>query len=208
MDARIRAMKFAMARNYTKKRRAAQEAETRQRIVEAAIALHGTVGPARTTVSMIADRAGVQRHTFYAHFPDERSMLMACSGHSLERDPLPEAAAWRAVSDPAERLRTGLNAVYAWYARNAGVVACVLRDAEHHDLVREISALRFGPSMTAFHAVLGEPLDPAQHPMLALALSFHTWRTLTLEVGLTQEAAVAAMSQAIIPAAQTHIHVP
>lgn len=73
-----------MTRNYTLKRRAEQQAETRKRIVEAAIDLHGTVGPANTSVSMIAEKAGVQRHTLYAHFPDERSMLMACSGHSLE----------------------------------------------------------------------------------------------------------------------------
>ena len=69
-----------MARTYTLKKRAEQQAETRQRIVEAAVELHGSVGPAATTISMVADRAGVQRHTLYAHFPDERSLAMACSG--------------------------------------------------------------------------------------------------------------------------------
>src|SRR5215468_3236214 len=87
------AMKL-MARTYTLKRRAEQQADTRRRIVEAAVELHGSVGPARTTVSMVAERAGVQRHTFYAHFPDERSLLTACSGLSLERDPLPDAKSW------------------------------------------------------------------------------------------------------------------
>ena len=82
-----------MTRAYTLKRRAEKQAETRQRIVEATVDLHSTVGPAKTTISMIADRAGVQRHTVYAHFPDERSLHMACSGLSLERDPLPDAAA-------------------------------------------------------------------------------------------------------------------
>src|SRR4051812_7605970 len=119
-----------MTRTYTKKRRAEQQAETRQRIVEAAVALHGTIGPARTTVSMVAERAGVQRHTFYAHFPDERSLQLACSGLAFERDPLPDAEPWRTVEDPGERLRVGLRAIYDWYARNADLTACVLRDAE------------------------------------------------------------------------------
>ena len=69
-----------MARTYTLKRRAEQQAETRRRIVEAAVELHGSVGPALTTISMVAERAGVQRHTLYAHFPDERSLFLACSG--------------------------------------------------------------------------------------------------------------------------------
>ena len=88
-----------MTRTYTLKRRAEQQAETRQRIVEAAVDLHGSVGPAPTTLSMVAERAGVQRHTLYAHFPDERSLAMACSGLVHERDPLPDAAAWRAIAD-------------------------------------------------------------------------------------------------------------
>lgn len=186
-----------MARNYTLKRRAELQAETRQRIVDAAIELHGTVGPANTTVSMIAEKAGVQRHTFYAHFPDERSMLMACSGHSLEQDPLPDAQAWRAVAEPAERLRVGLRAVYDWYARNGSLVACVLRDAETHALVREISDLRYGPVISAWHEVLGAKLTAKQRPLLAVALNFYTWRTLTGEAGLKQADAVAVMVKAV-----------
>src|SRR5215475_12843242 len=127
-----------MARTYTLKRRAEQQAETRRRIVEAAVELHGSVGPARTTVSMVAERAGVQRHTFYAHFPDERSLLLACSGHIFECDPLPDATPWRTIADRRERLRTALVAIYGWYERNAELVASVLRDMEIHSLTREI----------------------------------------------------------------------
>src|SRR5215470_8564613 len=103
-----------MTRTYTLKKRAEQQAETRQRIVEAAVELHGSVGPSATTISMVAERAGVQRHTLYAHFPDERSLLMACSGLVQERDPMPEAAPWRSILDRRERLRTGLSALYDW----------------------------------------------------------------------------------------------
>src|ERR687896_1240132 len=98
-----------MTRTYTLKRRAEQQADTRRRIVEAAVDLHSSVGPATTTLSMIAERAGVQRHTLYAHFPDERSLNMACSGLVHERDPLPEAAAWRGVADRTERLTAALS---------------------------------------------------------------------------------------------------
>jgi AcrR family transcriptional regulator len=186
-----------MTRTYTLKRRAAQQAETRQRIVEAAVDLHGSVGPAATTISMIAERAGVQRHTFYAHFPDERSLLLACSGLTHERDPLPDAGPWRAIADRRERLRTGLTAIYGWYERNAQLAACVLRDAEHHALTREISALRWGPHVAAYNEVLGEPLSAKQRAMLRLALSFFTWRTLARDGGLKPADAVDAMVQAI-----------
>lgn len=187
-----------MARNYTLKRRAEGQAETRRRIVEAAVELHGTLGPSQTTVSMIAEKAGVQRHTLYAHFPDERSVLMACSGHALETDPLPDAQAWRAIADAAERLSIGLRAVYDWFARNESLLACVLRDAAYYAPVQEIMALRYAPGIAAWHEVLGEQLDAKQRPMLALALSYHTWRTLTREAGLTQDEAVKAMLGALM----------
>src|SRR5687767_12344054 len=124
-----------MTRTYTLGRRAEKQAETRQRIVEAAVELHGSIGPAQTTFSMVAERAGIQRHTLYAHFPDERSLLMACSGLALERDPLPDPTPWRAIEDRGERLRVGIAALYGWYERNAELAACVLRDAESHALV-------------------------------------------------------------------------
>jgi len=187
-----------MSRTYTLKRRAEQQAETRQRIVEATVELHSSVGPASTSISMIAERAGVQRHTVYAHFPDERSLFMACSGLVYERDPVPDAGAWRAIEDRGERLRTALTAIYGWYQRNVAVLGCVLRDAEHHAVTRETAALRFGPVMAAWREVLGEGLSAMQQPVLALALSFYTWRTLTRDGGLSQPEAVAAMVRAIL----------
>src|SRR3712207_2105782 len=164
-----------MPGSYTLKRRAERQAETRQRIVEAAVELHSSLGPARTPLRMVAERAGVQRHTLYAHFPDERSLLLACSGLAAERDPLPDADPWRAIADRRKRLRTGLRAVYDWYERNAERAACVLRDAEHHALTREISEMRFGPYMRAYHEVLGAGLGTNQRAMLGLMLGFHAW---------------------------------
>ena len=189
-----------MPRQYTQTKRAEQQAETRQRIVEAAVELHGEVGPANTTVSMIAARAGVQRHTFYAHFPDERAMLMACSGHTVEHDPLPDAAQWAELPKGEARLKAGLAELYAWYERNEGVVGCSLRDAEVHELTREIVELRFGPPMAGYQDALGAGLKAGQRAMLGLALSFFTWRTLVREAGLDARKAAAAMAQAVMGA--------
>jgi AcrR family transcriptional regulator len=191
-----------MSRPYTLGRRAEKQAQTQRRIVEAAVELHGRIGPAQTSLSMVAERAGVQRHTLYAHFPDERSLLMACSGLALERDPLPDPAPWRPIEDRDERLRAGLAAIYGWYERNADVTGCVLRDAESHPLTREIAELRYGPSMAAYSDVLGAKLTAKQRALLKLALSFFTWRTLIRDGGLKTGAAVKAMVQAITAAAE------
>ena len=88
------------------RRRESLEA-TRQRIAEAAFELHGTVGPAQTSISAVADRAGVQRHTVYNHFPDMTSLVRACTEHGMRVTGIPEAAPWRAIEDPAIRLRPG-----------------------------------------------------------------------------------------------------
>ena len=107
-----------MTRKYRKRRRAEQEEETRRRITEALVDLHGSVGPAGTTIREIAERAGVQRATVYRHFPDEASMLAACSAHWAEQNPFPDPGAWAAIDDPDRRLRAGLSEIYAFYSRN------------------------------------------------------------------------------------------
>jgi hypothetical protein len=115
----------------------------------------------------------------------------------MERDPLPDATAWRELEDARERLRVGLLAIYGWYQRNASLAACVLRDAEYHPLTKEIAEMRLGPSMAAYHEVLGVKLTAKQQAVLRLALSFFTWRTLVTECGLKPAAAVDAMVRAI-----------
>src|SRR3712207_3652089 len=87
-----------MPRKYEMKRRAERMEETRRRIAEAAVELHGTIGPARTTVSAIAEKAGVQRHTYYAHFPELKDLYQACMGLHLERNPLPDPPRWAEIS--------------------------------------------------------------------------------------------------------------
>lgn len=188
-----------MARGYTKKRRAEIEAATRRRIVEATVELHTARGPARTTVSDVAARAGVQRHTVYAHFPTERDLSLACSGLALEREPLPDERTWLAVPAGEARLRRGLTEVYAWFARNKELAASVLRDAEIDPLTREIVDLRMGSRMRAIEKVLAKDLGTGRErrAALSLALKFHTWRSLTKDGGLSGKSAVDLMVRAI-----------
>jgi AcrR family transcriptional regulator len=188
-----------MSRTYTLKRRAEQQSETRQRIVDAAVALHGELGPARTSLSQVAERAGVQRNTLYAHFPDERSLLLACSGQTMERDPLPDPSGLRAM-DAEARLQAGLAGLYGWYARNAAIAGCVLRDAEVSPLVGEIAALRFGEPLQALEAALARGLTAAQRALLRVAMEFSTWRSLAQASKLKPAAAVDAMVRAILGA--------
>ena len=183
-----------MTREYELKRRAEQMEDTRRRIVEAAIELHQTLGPARTSVSAIAERAGVQRQTYYRHFPDLRSLFIACSGHYMERNPLPDPGAWRAIDDSQERLRTGLGELYAFYAASEPMLANVIRDADTNPLVSEIAAMRLA-SMADLRDALLEGLQregsSAHLPAaLDLAMDFNTWRLLARRNGLPQEEAV------------------
>ena len=118
-----------MKRRYELKERARRQAETRQRIVEATVELHTTVGPARTTISAIAERAGVERHTVYAHFPDDRTLFRACSTHWRAEHPRPDVQRWLELDVPEQRLRGVLSDVYGWYEEVASDLEVLLRDA-------------------------------------------------------------------------------
>ena len=149
-------------------------------------------GPTRTSISAIAERAGVQRHTVYAHFPTPRELFLACSGLTLERDPLPNADALRRIASPEQRLRRGLTELYAWYGRNAELANNVMRDAEVDPLTRDIVRLRMSPRFDALHAVLAQGFQAGRtrDAALGLALSFHTWRSLMQDSRLSDDAAV------------------
>lgn len=187
-----------MARKYELKRRAERQQETRRRIVDAAIELHRTKGPARTTLSDISRLAGVQRHTFYRHFPEERDIHLACSGHYMDVHRPPNASTWHEIADGELRLRHGLGDLYDWFDEVEDMLTCVLRDAEIHDLSREMLELRAGDAMGGIHETLAEVVPetkPAQ-AALDLALDFHAWKRLRAS-GLTNREAAETMVRAI-----------
>jgi len=185
-------------RKYQKKRRAEQQEETRQRIVEAMVALHREVGPARTTISAIAERAGVERLTVYRHFPDERSMFEACTTHYAIQVPGPDPSSWAGTEDPAERLRTALLAFYDYYRRSEDVLTHAARD------VPQLPALAAALSPWAeFVGRVRESLlegwnvpKPARARLVAAiahALRFETWRSLARIEGLSDTEAADLM---------------
>src|SRR4051794_40927483 len=118
----------AKARKYQMNKRAEQVDTTRQRIVDAAVALHGSVGPARTTISGVAEQARVTRLTVYRHFADEEALFSACSSHWLSQQQLPDPAAWRELSDPLERLHAGLTDLYRFYRGGESMLAHIYAD--------------------------------------------------------------------------------
>ena len=187
-----------MTRKYEMKRRAQRQEETRRRIVEATVELHKTVGMARTTISAIAEKAGVQRLTVYRHFPDERALFSACTGHWRAANPLPDPAPWTQVADPEERLRVALAEVYAYHRRTEPMMANVIRDAQVHPLTREMAepSFRHWERMRYVLATGWGVEDELLGLLLAAlghALDFQTWRSLARQQGLDDEQAIELM---------------
>jgi AcrR family transcriptional regulator len=192
-------------RTYRKKQRAESEAETRQRITESAMELHGTVGPSRTSVSAVAERAGVRRSTVYRHFPDEAALFAACSAHWVASNPRPDIGAWAAIADPGERVRTALPELYAYYRRSEQMLANLHRDEELVPTVKRQFAgyHQFAgimqQTLVAGHGARGR----ARERLLAAAghaVAFTTWRSLARDQGLDDEHAADLMARLVAAA--------
>src|SRR4051794_6133595 len=179
-------------RRYEAKERARRQEETRQRIVDATVELHRELGPARTTIAEVARRAGVGRVTVYNHFPDDVSLLTACSAHFVEGHPPPDPGAWVAIDDPDRRLRTALEQAYGYYRENAAMLGNVARDAALVPALAEV----LGRSGAVEHAeamrdalLAGRGLRGAKRrrvrAAIGLALDLTTWQRLTGGGGLS-----------------------
>jgi len=193
-------------RKYEKKRRAEAEAQTRLRITESAVELHGTLGPARTTMSAVAEHAGVRRSTLYRHFPDEAALFGACSAHWAEANPPPDITKWERVDDPDERLALALEELYGYYRSAGGMIDRLLRDEGSVPVVAE----KFAP-YHQFLAIAADILaqgrglcgNAAKRTRAAIghALAFRTWQDLTEAQGLDDEGAVDVMARLVGSAA-------
>jgi AcrR family transcriptional regulator len=189
-----------VARTYELKARAQAQEQTKRRIVQAAVQLHETVGPARTTLTAIASRAGVGRLTVYRHFPQEADLFNACSGLYWEQNPAPNPEAWRSIADPIRRFRVALRASYAYHRRTEPMISRVLADVGDQ------------PHMLPYHEHwrnAAETVADAWHARgrerqriraaVGHALSFPTWRSLTRDQGLSDAAAVELMLRLVSP---------
>jgi AcrR family transcriptional regulator len=178
-------------RKYELKKRADAMEATRRRITEAAVDLHGSVGPARTTVSAVAERAGVQRHTVYRHFPTEQDLFASCSAHWGAMHPLPDPARWTG-------LEQGLDELYRWYEETEEMLANVLRDSDVVESVRDAMV-----PLDAFLAearrqlALGRPRRKTVSAAVAHAVDFRTWQSLVRDGGLSRAQAVRLMGSLV-----------
>jgi AcrR family transcriptional regulator len=176
-------------RSYRMQRRAESQEETRLRITESAVALHGTVGPARTSISAVAALAGVRRSTVYRHFPDEAALFDACTAHWAAANPPPDLATWATIADPDQRLQIALFELYAFYRRTGQMLDNLYRDETEVPLVRERFAA-FHSYLTAARDTLmsGRTLRGARRrrtqAALGHAIAFSTWKSLVSEQGL------------------------
>jgi AcrR family transcriptional regulator len=190
-------MKSDGTRKYEMKKRAAALDETRRKITEATVELHRTVGPSATTITDVAERAGVRRATVYNHFPDEVSLLASCSAHWRALHPPPDVKGWVAVDDDAERLRIALRQLYSWYRETEPMTANVLRDAETMPALGNIIANGLGRYLSEVRKILaGKPKARGRRrdrveAAAAVAADFHTWRSLAA-LGDGEAAEVAA----------------
>lgn len=185
-------------RPYRQTARAETRAATRQRIVEAAVALHLERGPAQTSINAVAERAGVNRATVYRHFPDTRSLLEACSAHARRLNPPPELQALRRIADPRRRAEVALTHLYAHFRRTEAAWSNVLRDAELAPLVREMAEERRLAHLREARDLLlaawpEDSRSPVLRAVLGLAVDFRTWQTLARREGLDDRTAVALM---------------
>lgn len=190
------------------KARAAAQEQTRLRITESAVELHEELGPARTSMSAIADRAGVRRSTLYRHFPDEFQLLEACSAHWAAENPMPNLEAWATNPDPRERLERALKELYGFYERNEQMLVNISRDAEVMPAVaRQFDQFRdyFDAASQVLLAGWDEAAghDALRRAAVGHALAFTTWRSLTREQGLERDEAVALMTRVILGAPAT-----
>jgi AcrR family transcriptional regulator len=194
---------------YKLKKRAEREQETQLRIVRATVELHESLGPALTTRSAIAERAGVSRPTVYSHFPDELSLGKACSALDLSENPLPDPGSWEEISDPERRLRAALTELYAYFRRREKLLANILRDQEMPHFkddpdVREIMRpiIEHWERMHKALAVGWKTHNGQSEPLLfgaiGLALDFYSWRTMVRKQGVTDEQAVELMVRIVL----------
>ena len=184
---------------YRMTKRAEQIDETRMRIVDATVGLHGTVGPANTTISAIAEMAGVTRVTVYRHFPDEEALFDACTSHWAAQQRMPDLAAWREIPAPEDRAEAALTDLYRFFHEAEPMLTLTTRD---RDVVPDFVQERSQQTTRARIDALLSAWPPRQRTkgrraLIGHAMSFATWRSLCMDQALPQRDAVAAMTRLV-----------
>jgi AcrR family transcriptional regulator len=165
-------------RTYVKGARAESEAETRDRIVAAVVALHEEVGPRQTTIKSIAERAGVQRLTVYRHFPGQRELIAACSARWNEQQRPPDPPSEGALS--RAQAAASLVALYRYYRDGEVMLTKVVADAPFMPEVQEVMR-PFSDYLDVFASALMRAWrgkSSRRGVTLRHAVEFTTWQSL------------------------------
>lgn len=144
--------------------------------------LHEELGPRNTSISAIAERAGVQRLTVYRHFPDESAVFQACTAHWLSLNPPPDPADWAQTSDPVDRFKSAVGAFYDYYSRTRKMWAGSYRDVGDVPALQapmaEVAAFMRGIADDLVAAFGGEGDTDRLSPTVRHVLHFLTWSEL------------------------------
>ena len=178
-------------------------AETRARLLDAALELFETVGPAQTSMSGVADRAGTTRATLYRHFAGDAELANAVIDEWSTGNPAPDVDALADIEDPIARLRAGLGSLYGSYRATGALTANLFRD------VHVLPAARRADLRGAARQVLevlgdarpGLRASPLAEAARAHAVAFETWRSLSAQ-GLA-DADIVDLMAALVSATRT-----
>ena len=195
-------------RDYTQRKRAESAAETRQRITDAVVRLHSTIGAAETTVTAVAAEAGVQRLTVYRHFPGGNpDLVRACAAHVQATYPMPDVEKWQGIADPQARLTVALGDLYAYFRAGGPLLSLADRDAPEVPVLAELMALAMRPLVETAHGVVGGWPEPVPSRDLLGAAVQHafqltTWKSLA-DAGDVTDAEIVCVMMAMVRAAAT-----
>ena len=181
------------SRRYRMRRRAELVDKTRLRITQAAMRLHTTVGPSKASMSSVAEEADVTRLTLYRHFPSMDELFGACMGHWRSLHPPPDPLAWTRIDDFEPRVRRALSELYRWYESNGEDLYPIYRDAAHtpasNRAARRASNDRMVDALLTGGSVRGAGRRRLR-AALAHVVGFWTWRSFSVDGGLSARAAV------------------
>lgn len=157
------------ARRYESSRRALQAAQTRRDVLDAAIALFGESGWAGTTLTAIAERAGVAVETVYSGFGTKKGLLRAAIDVAIVGDdepiPLREREIWQRMGEGnlERRMATGIAMMAEIHGRTAGpwraLVEASGTDAEIEAWRDELEAARRGDLQASLERIFESKVD-------------------------------------------------
>ncbi len=191
-------------RAYTLSRRALSQQETRERILEATVALHAQKGSIATSYAEIAQRADVAVPTVYKHFPDRGALLAGCTAHASKDAPALGPQVLEGVDGAPARLRALFDAAY----RRHEYLEPWMRWRE--DRIDPDLAAIFAPMGAAMRSLIEAAIASGKRspPKAAVALAttlgeYSAWESLVRGNGLTTSEAAELAAETVAAVLQS-----